>query len=88
MARRHNRRRRRRGSLGPLLRILSVLLTAAAIVAALYPDEEMLDDGYLYFCLAEPDTGKLVFAKTLEEHNANVAKYKELWEEADRLNEN
>ena len=60
----------------------------AAIVAALYPDEEMLDDGYLYFCLAEPDTGKLVFAKTLEEHNANVAKYKELWEEADRLNEN
>ena len=35
MARRHNRRRRRRGSLGPLLRVLSVLLTAAAIVAAL-----------------------------------------------------
>ena len=35
MARRHNRRRRRRGSLGPLLRVLSVLLTAVAIVAAL-----------------------------------------------------
>ena len=35
MARRHNRRRRRRGSLGPFLRVLSVLLTAVAIVAAL-----------------------------------------------------
>ena len=35
MARRHNRRRRRRGSLGPLMRVLSVLLTAVAIVAAL-----------------------------------------------------
>ena len=35
MARRHTRRRRRRGSLGPLLRVLSVLLTAVAIVAAL-----------------------------------------------------
>ena len=35
MARRHNRRRRRRGSLGPLLRVLSVLLMAVAIVAAL-----------------------------------------------------
>lgn len=35
MARRHNRRRRRRGSLGPLMRVLSVLLIAVAIVAAL-----------------------------------------------------
>lgn len=35
MARRRRNRRRRRGSLGPLLRVLSVLLTAVAIVAAL-----------------------------------------------------
>lgn len=36
MARRHNtRRRRRRGSAGPFLRLLSVLLTAVAVVAAL-----------------------------------------------------
>lgn len=35
MTRRHKRRRRRRGSLGPLLRVLSVVLTAVAIVAAL-----------------------------------------------------
>ncbi len=33
--RRPHRRRRRRGSLGPLLRVISVLLTAVAVVAAL-----------------------------------------------------
>ena len=59
MARRHNRRRRRRGSLGPLLRVLSVVLTAVVIVAALtlffkvdqvvvsgndrYSDQEIID---------------------------------------------
>ena len=35
MAHRRRNRRRRRGSLGPLLRVLSVLLTAVAVVAAL-----------------------------------------------------
>lgn len=60
----------------------------AAIVAALYPDEEMLEGDYLYFCLAEPETGRLVFAKTLKEHNENVAAYKALWEETDRANGN
>lgn len=55
----------------------------AAIEAALYPDEDMVDGGYLYFCLKDPATGELVFAKTLEEHNANVEQYKALWEQAD-----
>ena len=30
----------------------------------------------------------LAFAKTKEEHEANVAKYRPLWEEYDRLNGN
>lgn len=61
----------------------------AAITAALYPEEEYLNDGYLYFCLEVPydpaveGSGNLAFAKTLEEHNENVAKYKEGWLEHD-----
>jgi len=58
----------------------------AAIEAALYPDEELLKGGYLYFCLKEPESGELVFAKTLEEHNKNVEKYRELWQQADAAN--
>lgn len=51
----------------------------AAIDAVLYPDEQYMEDGYLYFCLMDSGTGALVFAKTLEEHEANVAKYKPNW---------
>jgi len=51
----------------------------AAIEAALYPDEDFLTEGYLYFCLKDPKTGELAYAKTLEEHEANVAKYSPLW---------
>ncbi len=50
-----------------------------AIEAALYPDEEFLTEGYLYFCNKDPKTGDLAFAKTLEEHNANVKEYSPLW---------
>jgi len=48
-----------------------------AIDAALYPDEEYMVEGeeYYYFSLKSPDSTELVFAKTLEEHNANVAAY-------------
>ena len=42
-----------------------------AISAALYPDEEFMAEGYLYFCNADQESGNLVFAKTLEEHEAN-----------------
>ena len=52
---------------------------AAAIEAALYPDEQYVMDGYLYFCLMDPATGALVFARTEEEHLANIAKYKPNW---------
>ena len=50
-----------------------------AIEAALYPDEEFLTEGYLYFCNKDPKTGDLAFAKTLKEHEANVAEYSPLW---------
>lgn len=58
--------------------------SAAAMEAALYPDVEYVDEGYLYFCAKEPTSGELAFAKTLEEHEANVAQYRPLWEEYDR----
>ena len=58
----------------------------AALKAALNPDLSYIQDGYLYFCAAEPTSGVLVFAKTEEEHKANVAQYRPLWEEYDRQN--
>lgn len=53
----------------------------AAIKAALEPDEEYMEDGnkYYYFCLTTHETGALIFAKTLDEHNVNVEKYKPGW---------
>lgn len=51
----------------------------SAIYAALFPDEGYVDDEYLYFCLMSSDTGELVFARTLEEHNKNVEKYRPFW---------
>lgn len=60
----------------------------AAIEAALYPDQTLLDENYLYFTLTEPTSGRLVFTKTLEEHNEEVQKYKFLWEEYDRAQGN
>ena len=51
----------------------------AAIQAALYPDLEYIKEGYMYYCSAEAGSGKLVYAKTRAEHNANVAKYYDSW---------
>lgn len=52
----------------------------AAIEAALYPNEEFLSEGYLYFCNQNPaETSELVFAKTYEEHEKNVEKYQQYW---------
>ena len=56
----------------------------AALEAALHPDLTYIEEGYMYFCATEPTSGTLVFAKTLEEHQANVALYRPLWEEYDR----
>ena len=54
-----------------------------AIVAALYPDEQYRQQGYLYFCSKDPNSGELYFSKTLEEHEAAVAQYRPLWIEYD-----
>lgn len=52
----------------------------AAILAALYPSEEYLEEGYLYFCNANPqETRALVFSKTYEEHQENVERYRQYW---------
>ena len=55
-----------------------------ALEAALYPDLEYVNDGYMFFCAKEPTSGQLAFAITAEEHAANVAQYRPLWEAYDR----
>lgn len=57
-----------------------------ALNFALNPDDEFLNGGYMFFCNGDPNTGELVFAKTGEEHNANVAKYQSMWVEYDKKN--
>lgn len=52
-----------------------------AIRAALYPDETFLEEQYLYFCSADPETGELVFNQTYEGHQAAVEQYRPIWEE-------
>lgn len=52
----------------------------AAIEAALYPNQEYVKDEYLYFCNGNlPKSTELVFAKTYEEHQANVMEYQKYW---------
>jgi len=58
--------------------------SVAALQAAMAPDMEYIDENYLYFCATEPTSGVLAFSKTRDEHEANVAKYRPLWEEYDR----
>ena len=58
--------------------------SAAAIRAALYPDEQFMAEGYLYFCSTNPNTGELYFSKTLEEHNQMVSIYAPLWQAYDK----
>ena len=58
--------------------------SVAALEAAMSPDMDYIDQGYLYFCATEPGSGQLAFSITREEHDANVAKYRPLWEEYDR----
>lgn len=58
--------------------------SAAAIRAALYPDEQFVQDNYLYFCSKDPNTGELYFSRTLDEHNLAVSIYAPLWQAYDR----
>ncbi|MBR5232500.1 MAG: endolytic transglycosylase MltG [Clostridia bacterium] len=57
--------------------------SAAAIEAALYPDETFVAEKYLYFCSKDPDTGELYFSKTLAEHETAVSIYAPLWKAYD-----
>ena len=50
-----------------------------AILAALEPDADFVREQYLYFCLMDPETGENAYAKTYEEHQANVDKYSANW---------
>lgn len=59
-----------------------------AILAALYPEEEFLSQGYLYFCSKNPDTGELHFSRSLEEHEQAVRIYAPLWEAFDKQSGN
>ena len=53
---------------------------ATAIQAALYPNEEFLEEGYLYFCNGNPnESAALIFSTTYEEHQENVNKYRPYW---------
>lgn len=56
----------------------------SAVTAALYPDEEYRALKYLYFCSKDPESGELVFSKTLQEHEQAVAQYRPLWVEFDQ----
>ena len=58
--------------------------SAAAIQAALYPDEQYLAENYCYFCSMDPDSGALCFSRTLQEHEENVKKYSESWRKYDQ----
>ncbi len=58
--------------------------SAAAIRAALYPDETYIAENYLYFCAKNPESGELYFSKTLQEHEQAVAIYRPLWQQYDQ----
>ena len=55
----------------------------AAIRAALYPDETMITEKYLYFCAKEPESGELYFSKTLDQHRRAVEAYAPKWQQYD-----
>ncbi len=65
----------------------------AAISAALHPDEEYMDEGYLFFVTTDPTPdaeGKiyLEFNKDANAHFEAISKYKPLWAEYDRQKAN
>lgn len=53
----------------------------AAMEAALYPDEEYLEQGYYYFVLKSADSSELVFAITAAEHEKNKQAYRQTLEQ-------
>lgn len=61
--------------------------STAALKAAMHPDMDYIDQGYMYFCATDPATGELAFAVTREEHQQNVARYQQMWAAYDAQNE-
>ena len=59
--------------------------STAALEAAMHPDMDYIQQGYMYFCATDPATGELAFAITLEEHQRNVAQYQQMWAEYDAM---
>lgn len=57
--------------------------STAAIRAALYPDEKMVQEKYLFFCAKEPESGELYFSKTLDQHKRAVESYAKYWQKYD-----
>ena len=55
-----------------------------AIRAALYPDETLVAQNYLFFCAKEPESGELYFSRTRAEHERAVAVYSPLWKQYDQ----
>ena len=62
--------------------------STAALKAAMNPDIDFINQGYMYFCATDPNTSELAFAVTKEEHQANVTKYQQMWAEYDARNGN
>jgi len=60
--------------------------STAALRAAMNPDIDYINKGYMYFCATDPNTNELAFSITKEEHQANVAKYQQMWAEYDARN--
>ncbi len=59
-----------------------------AIVAALYPNEDILSQGYLYFTLTDPYTGEVAYSKTYEEHVKIKNQYQSVWQAYDKAQGN
>ena len=60
--------------------------STAALEAAMHPDLDYINQGYMYFCATDPATGELAFAITREEHEQNVARYQQMWAAYDAQN--
>ncbi len=60
--------------------------STAALEAAMNPDMDYINAGYMFFCATDPQTKDLAFAITREEHLQNVAKYQQLWADFDAKN--
>ena len=58
----------------------------AALEAAMNPDMDFINQGYLYFCATDPKSSELAFSITEEEHRAYVAQYQQMWAEYDARN--